>query len=148
VRKKATSGIPLSTLPRRLFPVATCVAPQLAPSRPYLSRQRAHTRAEREKTRHTFPPPPPPLTPAMAAVPPPDPAHLADLAAAGAALFQLDDDRAVCGRDYQINLQGVVHGYDGAVRDAAPGPLFALSPDLLRRYAPFVALLDNFTAQV
>ena len=145
MRKKSNVGHPTlhSSFPGRDLR-RTAIGPfALVPLAP----ESTHAGRERENAAHVSSPPPP-LTPAMAAVPPPDPAHLADLAAAGAALFQLDDDRAVCGRDYQINLQGVVHGYDGAVRDAAPGPLFALSPDLLRRYAPFVALLDNFTAQV
>lgn len=62
-----------------------------------------------------------------------DPAHLADAGQAAASLFALDDDRAVPGTDYTVDLQGAVHGYDGAHTDAAPRPLFSLAPGLLKR---------------
>lgn len=78
-----------------------------------------------------------------------DPTQLADVGLAAASLFALDDDRAVAGTDYSVDLQGAVHGYDGAHTDAAPRPLFRVAPELLRRplYAAYVALLDNYNAQ-
>lgn len=83
-------------------------------------------------------------------IPPVDPAHLADLSAAATALFSLDDNAAVAGRHYQLDLQAAVRGFDGAGDDAAGRPLFArVDGAIFARptYKSFAALLDNYTAQ-
>lgn len=87
----------------------------------------------------------------MAQPPPPvNPAHLQDLSAAAAALFALDDGGAAPGRDYALDLQAAVRGFDGAGGDSAGRPLFArVDGAIFSRptYKAFVALLDNYTSQ-
>ncbi|KAK9836275.1 hypothetical protein WJX81_001454 [Elliptochloris bilobata] len=76
----------------------------------------------------------------------PSKAELGDLSLACERLWQLDDNRAEPGSDYQINLQAAKKGFNPA--DVAPQPLFSwVSPELLRQrrtYALFFSLLDNY----
>ncbi|RKO84373.1 Endoribonuclease XendoU-domain-containing protein [Blyttiomyces helicus] len=82
-------------------------------------------------------------------VPAPTAAELSDLAAAAAQLWNLDANRLVPGKDYELNLQAAtkVYGQD----DMASEPLFKnVRPDIFQShptFSTFFALLDNYHAE-
>lgn len=97
-------------------------------------------------------------------LPPPNPADLADLGRAASSLFALDDNRAVPGVDYSLDLQSPVSTFGGgggnnnnsSSNGGGRGPvdrsasrLFATAaPSLWARptFKRFYDLLDNYTA--
>lgn len=75
----------------------------------------------------------------------PTPEELSNLSAACNHLWELDHNRLVPGRDYEINLQHSTRAY--TVTDQAPEPLFNfVNEDVFRRptYKAFIDLLDNY----
>ena len=91
------------------------------------------------------------------AVPTPTPsaADLADLSHAASTLFSLDDNRAVSGVDYSLDLQNPVQTFGGS-GNGRRGPVDRSGSRLFRTAAPslwhrrsyklFYDLLDNYTA--
>lgn len=90
----------------------------------------------------------------MAVVPPPSAADLADLASAAQTLFSLDDNRAVPGVDYSLDLQNPVQTFGGSQNGRGPvdrsaSRLFKTAAPSLwarRSFKLFYDLLDNYTA--
>lgn len=92
----------------------------------------------------------------MAVVPPPSTADLADLALAAQTLFSLDDNRAVPGVDYSLDLQNPVQTFGGSNSNNGRGPVDRSASRLFKTAAPslwarrsfklFYDLLDNYTA--
>lgn len=90
----------------------------------------------------------------MASVPAPSEADLADLAHAASTLFSLDDDRALPGVDYSLDLQNPVQTLGGSSNGRGPtdrsqSRLFKTAAPSLwsrRSFKLFYDLLDNYTA--
>nr|CAH8824634.1 unnamed protein product [Trichobilharzia regenti] len=66
-------------------------------------------------------------------------------------LYHTDENAAVSGKDYLVNLQGHISGSTQS-QDKAPKPLFEyVNEDVLKKkptFAKFIALLDNYCPQV
>jgi poly(U)-specific endoribonuclease len=76
----------------------------------------------------------------------PSASELADLSLAAGKLWDLDSNRLVYGRDYEIQLQSCRRFNDG---DVASNPLFNRVDDSVLAkptFKSFVSLLDNYSA--